>query len=107
MGDRRDFLKRTAALATAVGVRDLSLSAQARAAMPTPRASAFMAAFGLKYPICNAGMGTAASPETLDVARAVDNLGAEALRLAAAQVRLRRTLDDAFVSMSRRSQSMV
>jgi signal transduction histidine kinase len=51
--------------------------------------------------------GTAASPETLDVARAVDNLGAEALRLAAAQVRLRRTLDDAFVSMSRRSQSMV
>jgi nitronate monooxygenase len=72
MGDRRDFLKRTAALATAVGVRDLSLSAQARAAMPTPRASAFMAAFGLKYPICNAGMGTAASPE---LAIAVANAG--------------------------------
>ncbi|HYA50121.1 MAG TPA: ATP-binding protein, partial [Streptosporangiaceae bacterium] len=51
--------------------------------------------------------GIAAGPETLDVARAVDNLGAEAVRLAASQVRLRRTLDDAFVSMSRRSQSMV
>lgn len=51
--------------------------------------------------------GAAAGPETLDVARAVDNLGAEAVRLAASQVRLRRTLDDAFVSMSRRSQSMV
>jgi signal transduction histidine kinase len=51
--------------------------------------------------------GTSAGPETMDVARAVDNLGAEAVRLAASQVRLRRTLDDAFVSMSRRSQSMV
>ena len=51
--------------------------------------------------------GHTAGPETLDVARAVDNLGAEAVRLAASQVRLRRTLDDAFVSMSRRSQSMV
>jgi signal transduction histidine kinase len=51
--------------------------------------------------------GSTAGPETMDVARAVDNLGAEAVRLAASQVRLRRTLDDAFVSMSRRSQSMV
>jgi len=51
--------------------------------------------------------GTATSPETIDVAKAVDDLGGEALRLAASQVRLRRTLDDAFVSMSRRSQSMV
>ena len=48
-----------------------------------------------------------AGPETLEVARAVDDLGAEALRLATSQVRLRRALDEAFVSMSRRSQSMV
>ena len=46
-------------------------------------------------------------PETLLVAHAVDDLGAEAVRLATAQVRLRRALDEAFVSMSRRSQSMV
>jgi signal transduction histidine kinase len=46
-------------------------------------------------------------PETLAVAHAVDDLGAEAVRLATAQVRLRRALDEAFVSMSRRSQSMV
>ncbi|GAA3632610.1 hypothetical protein GCM10022223_58580 [Kineosporia mesophila] len=46
-------------------------------------------------------------PETLEVAHAVDDLGAEAVRLATAQVRLRRALDEAFVSMSRRSQSMV
>jgi signal transduction histidine kinase len=48
-----------------------------------------------------------AGPETIEVARAVDDLGAEAVRLATAQVRLRRALDEAFVSMSRRSQSMV
>ena len=41
------------------------------------------------------------------MARAVDDLGAEAVRLATAQVRLRRALDEAFVSMSRRSQAMV
>jgi len=46
-------------------------------------------------------------PETLEVAHAVDDLGSEAVRLATAQVRLRRALDEAFVSMSRRSQSMV
>ena len=51
--------------------------------------------------------GYTAGPETIEVARAVDDIGAEAVRLAAAQVRLRRSLDEAFVSMSRRSQSMV
>ena len=50
---------------------------------------------------------SAVGPETLEVARAVDDLGAEAVRLATAQVRLRRALDEAFVSMSRRSQAMV
>jgi signal transduction histidine kinase len=48
-----------------------------------------------------------AGPETIEVAHAVDDLGAEAVRLATAQVRLRRALDEAFVSMSRRSQAMV
>jgi signal transduction histidine kinase len=51
--------------------------------------------------------GTVAGPETLEVAHAVDGLTAEAVRLATAQVRLRHALDEAFVSMSRRSQSMV
>jgi signal transduction histidine kinase len=51
--------------------------------------------------------GEAGGPETAEVARAVDGLTSEAVRLASAQVRLRRSLDDAFVSMSRRSQSMV
>jgi len=40
--------------------------------MPTPRASALMAVFGLRYPIFCAGMGTAASPE---LAIAVSNGG--------------------------------
>lgn len=51
--------------------------------------------------------GTAAGPETVEVAQAVDGLTTEALRLATAQVRLRQAIDEAFVSMSRRSQSMV
>jgi signal transduction histidine kinase len=51
--------------------------------------------------------GEGGGPETTEVARAVDGLTNEAVRLASAQVRLRRSLDDAFVSMSRRSQSMV
>jgi signal transduction histidine kinase len=51
--------------------------------------------------------GTVAGPETLEVAHAVDGLTAEAVRLATAQVRLRHALDEAFVSMSRRSQTMV
>ncbi|MDQ1287751.1 MAG: ATP-binding protein, partial [Actinomycetota bacterium] len=51
--------------------------------------------------------GTDAGPETVEVAQAVDGLTNEAVRLATAQVRLRNALDEAFVSMSRRSQSMV
>ncbi len=51
--------------------------------------------------------GLVAGPETLEVAHAVDGLTAEAVRLATSQVRLRHALDEAFVSMSRRSQSMV
>lgn len=51
--------------------------------------------------------GVSAGPETHEVASAVDGLGAEAIRLATAQVRLRHALDEAFTSMSRRSQTMV
>lgn len=51
--------------------------------------------------------GLVAGPETVEVAHAVDGLTAEAVRLATSQVRLRHALDEAFVSMSRRSQSMV
>jgi signal transduction histidine kinase len=51
--------------------------------------------------------GQEGGPETSEVAQAFDGLTNEAVHLAAAQVRLRRSLDDAFVSMSRRSQSMV
>ena len=46
-------------------------------------------------------------PETREVAQALDGLTGEAIRLATSQVRLRQALDEAFVSMSRRSQSMV
>lgn len=51
--------------------------------------------------------GTKAGPETVEVAAAVDGLTATAVRLATAQTELRRTLDEAFVNMSRRSQTMV
>ena len=51
--------------------------------------------------------GQEGGPETAEVASAFDGLTSEAVRLASAQMRLRRSLDDAFVSMSRRSQSMV
>ena len=46
-------------------------------------------------------------PETREVAQALDGLSGEAIRLATSQVRLRQSLDEAFVSMSRRSQAMV
>ncbi|MFZ0158648.1 MAG: nitrate- and nitrite sensing domain-containing protein, partial [Kineosporiaceae bacterium] len=46
-------------------------------------------------------------PETREVAQALDGLTGEAIRLATSQVRLRQSLDEAFVAMSRRSQSMV
>ncbi len=46
-------------------------------------------------------------PETREVAQALDGLSGEAIRLATSQVRLRQSLDEAFVAMSRRSQAMV
>jgi len=71
--NRRDFFRQTAAVAAGLGARGLPLTAQQRSStMPTARASASMAAFGLRYPIFCAGMGTAATPE---LAIAVSNGG--------------------------------
>ena len=64
--DRREFLRRSVAAAIAIG------APQSAGRFPTPRASEFMSAFGLKYPIANAGMGGNATPE---LAIAVSNAG--------------------------------
>jgi nitronate monooxygenase len=68
--NRREFL--TAAAVTGLGTLSPPLAAQSVVNMPTPRASALMALFGLKYPIFSAGMGGAAIPE---LAIAVSNAG--------------------------------
>jgi nitronate monooxygenase len=75
--NRRDFLRRVAAASAVLGTRaDPDLSAQQRsAAMPTPRASAMMKTFGLKYPIFQSGMGTAAGPELAIAVTAAGGLG--------------------------------
>ena len=72
---RRQFLKRAAFASAALGAGGVpALSAQERAVpMPTPRASAMMKTFGLRYPIFQAGMGLAAGPE---LAIAVSSAGA-------------------------------
>src|ERR1700687_2839747 len=69
--NRREFLT-TAAAVTGLGTLSIPLAAQGVVNMPTPRASALMALFGLKYPIFSAGMGAAAIPE---LAIAVSNAG--------------------------------
>jgi nitronate monooxygenase len=70
--DRREFLQQAGVVA-GVGVSAFQLAAQQRApTMPTARASALMAIFGLRYPIFCAGMGTVATPE---LAIAVSNGG--------------------------------
>jgi nitronate monooxygenase len=72
--DRRKFLRQATVVAAGLGARDVPLMAQQRSSstMPTPRASALMAAFGLRYPIFCAGMGFTATPE---LAIAVSNGG--------------------------------
>lgn len=70
--NRREFLRQAAAVATGLGAGGLPLPEQGAAPMPTARARALMNAFGLKYPISNAGMGGAAIPE---LAIAVSNAG--------------------------------
>src|SRR5712692_4036211 len=71
--DRREFFRQAAAVAAGLGVRTLPFEAQQRSpTMPTARASALMAAFGLRYPIFCAGFGPSAIPE---LAIAVSNGG--------------------------------
>jgi len=71
--DRREFLQQAAVVTAGLGASAFPLTAQQRAStMPTARASALMAAFGLRYPILCAGMGTGATPE---LAIAVSNGG--------------------------------
>jgi len=71
--DRREFLQRATVVAAGLGARAPQLTAQQGSpAMPTGRASAMMAAFGLRYPIFCAGMGSFAGPE---LAIAVSNGG--------------------------------
>jgi nitronate monooxygenase len=71
--DRREFLQQATAVAAGLGARAPQLAAQQGSpTMPTVRASALMAAFGLRYPIFCAGMGGVATPE---LAIAVSNGG--------------------------------
>jgi len=74
VSSRREFIRHaSAAAAAALTAGAVPLDAQRATAMPTPRASALMAAFGVKYPIFAAGMGGPAGP---DLAIAVANAGA-------------------------------
>ena len=70
--NRRDFCRQTVAVAVGLGARGLPPMPQRATTMPTARASALMALFGLKYPIFSAGMGATAIPE---LAIAVSNAG--------------------------------
>lgn len=74
MSDRREFFRQAAALSVGLAASEArAISAQQGAGIILiPRASALMGLFGLKYPIFNAGMGTAAGPE---LAIAVSNAG--------------------------------
>ena len=71
--DRREFLRQATVVTAGIGARAFPLPAeQGSSVMPTARASALMAAFGLRYPIFCAGMGPVATPE---LAIAVSNGG--------------------------------
>src|SRR5271169_6393901 len=74
---RRDFIETSAAagaLLASVGTPGLNAAQSQRPiAMPTPRAKALMALFGLKYPIFEAPHGRVTNP---DLAIAVSNAGA-------------------------------
>jgi hypothetical protein len=72
LGLCRRFEAAHVALAARFFRKLLKRRAQRAAIMLTPRASALMALFGLKYPIFSAGMGTTAVPE---LAIAVSNAG--------------------------------
>ena len=84
--DRREFLGQVAAVTTGLGVGALTATAQRAAAMPTPRASALMVLFGLKYPIFSAGMGVTAIPELAIAVSSAGGLGAVGTALPAADL---------------------
>lgn len=73
--NRREFLQHAAAAAAALSLDGLPDDAQ-QTPMPTQRARAFMQAFGLKFPICNAGMGGPAGPELASAVSKAGGLGA-------------------------------
>ena len=87
--DRREFLT-TAAAVTGLGTLSLPLAAQGVVNMPTPRASALMALFGLKYPIFSYGGN--AIPELAIAVSNAGGLGAISGTLAAADVVRQRVL---------------
>lgn len=73
--DRREFLVQ--AVSIAAGLYGIEAAAQQQdAGIPTPRARALMAAFDLKYPIFQAGVGTVARPELAIAVAAAGGLGA-------------------------------
>src|SRR6516162_11099428 len=82
--NRREFLTEAIAVTAALG--PLSVAAQTAATMPTPRAGALMALFGLKYPIFSAGMGATAIPELAIAVSNAGGLGAIGTGLAPADV---------------------
>jgi nitronate monooxygenase len=89
--NRREFLT-TAAAVTGLGTLSLPLAAQGVVNMPTARASALMALFGLKYPIFSAGMGGTAIPELAIAVSNAGGLGAIGTALSPADVVRQRVL---------------
>ena len=85
--DRREFLGQATVAAAGLGARAFPLAAQQRSStMPTARASALMAAFGLRYPILCAGMGPVATPELVIAVSNGGGLGAIGASRASADV---------------------
>jgi nitronate monooxygenase len=71
--NRREFLRHATVVTAGLGARSVPLTTGQRSStVVTARATALMAALGLRYPILCAGMGTAAAPE---LAIAVSNGG--------------------------------
>jgi hypothetical protein len=71
--DRREFLQQAPVVAAGLGASAFQVAALQRSStIATVRASALMAAFGLRYPIFCAGFGLSATPE---LAIAVSNGG--------------------------------
>lgn len=81
---RREFFLQ--AVSIAAGMRGVAFAAlQQEAEFPTPRARALMAAFDLKYPIFQAGIGIVARPELAIAVSAAGGLGAVGMSGATAE----------------------